>query len=47
MQQVMVHLPDGKTKSHHKDSTQKGDEVIPGLELPLTMVFPRSKKGGA
>jgi Uma2 family endonuclease len=47
MQQVMVHLPDGKSQAHQMDSTLRGDDVIPGLQLPLTMVFPRSKKGGA
>jgi Uma2 family endonuclease len=44
LQQVISHLPDGKYEAYHMDGTLKGEDVIPGLELPLTMVFPRQKK---
>lgn len=44
LQQVIVHTPDGKFQVYHMDNTLTGDDIIPGLVLPLTQVFPKLKK---
>ncbi|MCU0514976.1 MAG: Uma2 family endonuclease [Anaerolineae bacterium] len=44
LQQVQVYGPPGRQHTCQLEDTLGGEDALPGLALPLTLIFPRQKK---